>query len=76
MLMPLAGSWLSELADPSAHLLAVAGRLFEAVNFMHEHKVAHLDLKPENILISMGYGQLTIIDFNGSVRVQGPNSDL
>ncbi|KAG2131741.1 kinase-like domain-containing protein, partial [Suillus clintonianus] len=46
-------------------------QLFEAVDFMHQHGVAHMDLKPKNILIPVNGGRLTVIDFNRSLRVKG-----
>ncbi|KAG2352373.1 kinase-like domain-containing protein [Suillus spraguei] len=69
--MPMAGSPLTSLSNPGAHLWLVAKQLFEAVNFMHQHGVAHLDLKPPNILLPTDGGRLSIIDFNRSVRVKG-----
>ncbi|KZT03452.1 kinase-like protein, partial [Laetiporus sulphureus 93-53] len=54
----------------------VARQLFEAVEFMHDHGVAHMDIKPDNIRIPLGYGRLTIIDFGLSVRVKGPRDML
>lgn len=69
--MPMAGSHLTSLSNPGAHLWLVAKQLFEAVNFMHQHGVAHLDLKPPNILLPTDGGRLSIIDFNRSVRVKG-----
>ncbi|KAJ8589678.1 kinase-like protein, partial [Rhizopogon salebrosus TDB-379] len=49
----------------------VAKQLFEGVDFMHQHGVAHMDLKPQNILIPRSGGRLSIIDFNTSLRVKG-----
>ncbi|OAX31343.1 kinase-like protein, partial [Rhizopogon vinicolor AM-OR11-026] len=46
-------------------------QLFETINFMHQHVVAHMDLKPQNILIPRTGGRLSIIDFNRSLRVKG-----
>ena len=69
--MPMAGSWITRLNDLDAHLWSVAGQLFEAVDFMHQHGVAHLDLKPPNLIIPVKGGRLSIIDFNRSVRVSG-----
>jgi len=69
--MPMAGSWITRLKDLDAHVWSVAGQLFEAVDFMHRHGVAHLDLKPPNIIIPVKGGRLSIIDFNRSVRVSG-----
>jgi len=69
--MPMAGSWITHLDDVDAHLWSVAKQLFEAVDFMHQHGVAHLDLKPPNIIIPMEGGRLSIIDFNRSVRITG-----
>ncbi|KAG1831980.1 hypothetical protein F4604DRAFT_1946265 [Suillus subluteus] len=66
-----AGGWLTSLTKPSAHLWFVAKQLFEAVDFMHQHSVAHMDLKPNNILIPVNGGRLTVIDFNRSLRVKG-----
>ncbi|KAG1784539.1 uncharacterized protein HD556DRAFT_1427453 [Suillus plorans] len=69
--MPTAGSHLTSLSNPGAHLWPVAKQLFEAVDFMHQHGVAHLDLKPPNILVPTDGGRLSIIDFNRSVRIKG-----
>jgi serine/threonine protein kinase len=69
--MPMAGSHLTSLYNPSTHLWPVAKQLFEAVDFMHQHGVAHLDLKPPNILLPTDGGRLSIIDFNRSVRIKG-----
>ncbi|KAG2134466.1 hypothetical protein DEU56DRAFT_809215, partial [Suillus clintonianus] len=69
--MPAAGARLTSLTKPSAHLWSVAKQLFEAVDFMHQHGVAHMELKPNNILISVNGGRLTVIDFNRSLRVKG-----
>ncbi|KAF8870818.1 kinase-like domain-containing protein, partial [Infundibulicybe gibba] len=44
-------------------------QLFEAIDFMHRHGVAHLDLKPANILIPRDGGRLSIIDFNASIWI-------
>ncbi|OAX39690.1 hypothetical protein K503DRAFT_660219, partial [Rhizopogon vinicolor AM-OR11-026] len=46
-------------------------QLFEAVDFMHTHIVAHMDLTPENIMIPQDGDCLSIIDFNRSLRVRG-----
>ena len=69
--MPMAGTWITELRQPSGQLWSVAEQLFEAIDFMHQHGVAHMDLKPANILIPLRGGRLSIIDFNTSVRVKG-----
>ena len=66
--MPIAGTWLTKLHEPSGQLWSVAEQLFEAIDFMHQHGVAHMDLKPANILIPLYGGRLSIIDFNTSVR--------
>ncbi|KAH7904687.1 kinase-like domain-containing protein [Hygrophoropsis aurantiaca] len=70
--MPVAGGWLTSLKNPDSNLWSVAQQLFEAVDFMHKHGVAHLDLKPQNIIIPSDGGRLSVIDFNTSVRVKGP----
>ncbi|OAX33322.1 hypothetical protein K503DRAFT_530817 [Rhizopogon vinicolor AM-OR11-026] len=69
--MPMAGAWLVELSNPDAQLMSVAKQLFAAVDFIHQHGVAHLDLKPPNILIPWNGGRLSIIDFSASVCVKG-----
>jgi serine/threonine protein kinase len=68
--MPAAGKHLTDLTDPDTHLWSLMRQLFEAVQFMHDHNVAHMDLKPANILVSPCYGRLTIIDFGASVRLR------
>jgi serine/threonine protein kinase len=69
--MPMAGGWLTGVEKPDMHLWSVAKQLFEGVDFMHQHGVAHMDLKPQNILIPRSGGRLSIIDFNTSLRVKG-----
>jgi len=69
--MPVAGGWVTGIERPDTHLWSVAIQLFEAVDFMHQHGVAHMDLKPQNILIPRNGGRLSIIDFNTSLRVKG-----
>jgi serine/threonine protein kinase len=64
-----AGGHLTSLVDLNTHLWSLTRQLFEAVEFMHNHSVAHLDLKPANILVPKTYGWLTIIDFGSSVRL-------
>ena len=71
--MPVAGGWLTSLANPNEQLWSVALQLVEAVAFMHEHNVAHLDLKPQNVIIPAEGGRLSIIDFSVSIRVPGPD---
>jgi serine/threonine protein kinase len=48
-------------------------QLIEGVAFLHQHGVAHLDIKPSNIVIAHK-GHLYIIDFDISVRVDGPDT--
>ncbi|KAF8868628.1 kinase-like domain-containing protein [Infundibulicybe gibba] len=74
ILMPSAGDWIMDLDDLDAHLWSVAGQLFEAVDFMHQHGVAHLGLKPGNIIISPDGGRLSIVGFHTSVRVKNVNT--
>ena len=47
-------------------------QLIEGVAFIHRHGVAHLDIKPQNIVVSHE-GRLYIIDFDISLRVDGPD---
>ncbi|KAF8873429.1 kinase-like domain-containing protein, partial [Infundibulicybe gibba] len=51
-------------------------QLIEAIDFMHQHGVAHLDLKPANILIPPGGGRLSIIDFHTSIRIKSVETML
>ena len=67
--MASAGTHLTSLTDLDVHLWSLTRQLFEAVQFMHDHNVAHMDLKPTNILVPKTYGRLTIIDFGLSVRL-------
>lgn len=71
--MPIVGGWLTSLENPNKQLWSVALQLFEAVEFMHDHNVAHMDLKPQNIVIPSAGGRLSIIDFSVSIRVPGPD---
>ena len=47
-------------------------QLIEGVAFLHRHGIAHLDIKPPNIAGLQN--QLFIIDFDISVRVDGPDA--
>jgi len=42
--------------------LAIASRVCEALDHMHEHEIVHRDLKPENIMVCKD-GSLRIMDF-------------
>ncbi|KAF8879158.1 kinase-like domain-containing protein [Infundibulicybe gibba] len=74
--MPVGGGWLTDMSNADAQLWSVAGQLIEAVDFMHQHGVAHLDLKPANILIPKGGGRLSIVDFHTSRRIKGVKTML
>ncbi len=58
------GEWLSEA--PAATRRLAAGRLLEAMAYLHSQGLSHLDLKPENILMtgSAESPQPQLIDFN------------
>jgi serine/threonine protein kinase len=47
-------------------------QLIEGVAFLHRHHIAHLDIKPQNVVALEN--QLFIIDFDISVRVDGPDA--
>ncbi|KAN0106917.1 hypothetical protein V8E52_010661 [Russula decolorans] len=47
-------------------------QLIEGVAFLHSQGIAHLDIKPQNIVVLRN--QLFIIDFDISVRVDGPSA--
>jgi serine/threonine protein kinase len=47
-------------------------QLVEGVAFLHGHSIAHLDIKPSNIVVRRN--RLFIIDFDISVRVDGPDT--
>jgi len=47
-------------------------QLIEGVAFLHRNGIAHLDIKPQNIVAIQS--QLYIIDFDVSVRVDGPSA--
>jgi len=67
--MPEAGGWLTSLKNPNDKLWGVAKQLFEGIDFMHSHGVAHLDIKPGNILVPHHGGRLSVIDYNRAVRI-------
>src|SRR5882762_6560872 len=56
--MPMAGGWVTSIANLDSNLFSIAKQLIEGVAFMHEQGVAHLDLKPENIIVNSFTGQL------------------
>ena len=47
-------------------------QLIEGVAFLHSQGIAHLDIKPQNIVVVPN--KLFIIDFDISVRVDGPST--
>src|SRR5947209_17998503 len=47
---------------PVDDALRIAGRVCEALDYMHKHDVVHRDLKPENIMLCND-GSLRIMDF-------------
>lgn len=47
-------------------------QLIEGVAFLHSQGIAHLDIKPQNIVVLRN--QLFIVDFDISVRVDGPSA--
>ena len=48
-------------------------QLTEGVAYLHRCHVAHLDIKPQNIVVNVNDNRLFIIDFDISVRVDGPD---
>ena len=59
------GHFHGKIADLSRQLV-------DGVAFLHENGVAHLDIKPGNIVVTRR-SRLQIIDFDISVRVDGPD---
>ena len=47
---------------PEKEALAIAARICEALQYIHEHGVIHRDLKPENIMLCQD-GTLRLMDF-------------
>lgn len=54
---------------PEKEALALAGRICDALQYLHEHGVIHRDLKPENIMLCDD-GSIRIMDF-GIARASG-----
>ncbi|HEX4054756.1 MAG TPA: protein kinase [Tepidisphaeraceae bacterium] len=54
---------------PEVDALKIAGRICEALHYMHEHDVVHRDLKPDNIMICSD-GSIRIMDF-GIAKFEG-----
>lgn len=54
---------------PAQDALRIAGRICEAIHYLHEHDVVHRDLKPENIMICND-GTIRIMDF-GIAKFEG-----
>jgi len=71
--MPIAGGWVTSVANLDSNLFSIAKQLIEGVAFMHEQGVAHLDLKPANIIVDSTTGRLSIIDYSVSEVVRGPD---
>ena len=53
-------------------VLDFSQQLIEGVAFLHSQCIAHLDIKPQNIVVVPN--QLFLIDFDISVRVDGPSA--
>jgi serine/threonine protein kinase len=53
-------------------IASLGNQLIEGVGFMHCNGVAHLDIKPQNIVVRSD-DRLFIIDFDLSLRVDGPD---
>jgi serine/threonine protein kinase len=53
-------------------IASLGNQLIEGIAFMHCNGVAHLDIKPQNIVVRSD-GRLFIIDFDLSLRVDGPD---
>jgi serine/threonine protein kinase len=54
------------------HVVDFSQQLIEGVAFLHGQCIAHLDIKPQNIVVVPN--QLFIIDFDISVRIDGPSA--
>ncbi|MGD0898830.1 MAG: protein kinase [Thermoguttaceae bacterium] len=54
---------------PVADALAIAGRICEALEYLHSQNVIHRDLKPENVMLCRD-GSIRIMDF-GIAKVAG-----
>jgi serine/threonine-protein kinase len=55
---------------PEKDALSIAGRICEALAYMHENNVIHRDLKPQNIMILYD-GSLRIMDFGIAKAAEG-----
>jgi serine/threonine protein kinase len=65
---PLNNRFALEMLDDK--VVDFSRQLIEGVAFLHSHGIAHLDIKPQNIVVDPN--KLFIIDFDISVRVNGP----
>jgi serine/threonine protein phosphatase PrpC len=54
---------------PAADALKLAGRISEALHYLHDHGVVHRDLKPDNVMI-LNDGTIRIMDF-GIAKTEG-----
>ena len=55
---------------PEKDAVRIAGRLCEALAYMHDHGVVHRDLKPQNIMICYD-GTIRIVDFGIAKAAEG-----
>jgi len=69
---PLDYGFASEMFRGRSEIVDFSRQLVEGIAFLHRHGIAHLDIKPQNI-VSLS-GKLFIIDFDISVRVDGPDA--
>jgi eukaryotic-like serine/threonine-protein kinase len=55
--------WLNERRPlPESEALALASRICDALQYLHEHNVNHRDVKPENVMICAD-GSIRLMDF-------------
>jgi len=65
---------LNECGTLPVPTVAKFGRqILEAVQFMHGQRIAHRDLKPENVVVDLHKHQLSIIDYDLAMFVNGRN---
>jgi serine/threonine-protein kinase len=55
---------------PEKDAIRIAGRLCDALAYMHEHGVVHRDLKPQNVMICYD-GTIRIVDFGIAKAAEG-----
>ncbi|WP_017717238.1 hybrid sensor histidine kinase/response regulator [Kamptonema formosum] len=69
-------NWMNSLPVPAVEFLGLGIQLASALGELHKNQIIHKDIKPHNIIINSESGQVKIIDFSISSRLEKENPTL